>query len=117
MVGKFGGGFLGQLAGGSFTHNRWYASLFYDGPAGAAFGGLDTGFIVHYIGQYWDIKEFTHPTSFTEEGEPRFLVARSVNGSRWIGCSIIHLTSRRPQRKMKCRICQRWRQERDGDGG
>jgi iron complex outermembrane receptor protein len=59
VVGKFGGGFLGQQAGGSFTHNRWYASLFYDGPAGSAFGGLDAGFTVHYIGQYWDIKDFT----------------------------------------------------------
>ena len=59
VVGKFGGGFLGQQAGGSFTHNRWYASLFYDGPAGSAFGGLDTGFTVHYIGQYWDIRDFT----------------------------------------------------------
>ena len=59
VVGKFGGGFLGQMAGGSFTHNRWYASLFYDGPAGSALGGLDTGFTVHYIGQYRDIKDFT----------------------------------------------------------
>jgi outer membrane receptor protein involved in Fe transport len=59
VVGKFGGGFLGQSAGGSFTHNRWYASLFYDGPAGSALAGLDTGFTVHYIGQYWDIKGFT----------------------------------------------------------
>ena len=59
VVGKFGGGFLGQMAGGSFTHNRWYASLFYDGPAGSALGGLDTGVTAHYIGQYWDIKDFT----------------------------------------------------------
>jgi iron complex outermembrane recepter protein len=59
VVGKFGGGFLGQLAGGAFTHNRWYASLFYDGPAGSALSGLDTGFTLHYIGQYWDIKDFT----------------------------------------------------------
>jgi iron complex outermembrane receptor protein len=59
VVGKFGGGFLGPAAGGSFTHNRWYTSLFYDGPAGSAFAGLDTGFTVHYIGQYWDIKDFT----------------------------------------------------------
>ena len=36
------------------THNRWYASLFYDGPAGSPLAGLDTGFTVHYIGQYWD---------------------------------------------------------------
>jgi outer membrane receptor for ferrienterochelin and colicin len=33
--------------------------LFYDGPAGSAFGGIDTGVTVHYIGQYWDIKDFT----------------------------------------------------------
>ena len=45
--------------GGSFTHNRWYASLFYDGPAGSRLAGLDTGFIVHYIGQYWDAKDST----------------------------------------------------------
>jgi len=52
--GVFGGGFFGPDAGGSFTHNRWYASLFYDGPASSPLGGLDTGFTVHYIGQYWD---------------------------------------------------------------
>ena len=28
--------------------------LFYDGPAGSPWAGLDTGFTVHYIGQYWD---------------------------------------------------------------
>ena len=38
VVGKFGGGFLGEQAGGSFTHNRWYTSLFYDGPAGLTAG-------------------------------------------------------------------------------
>jgi hypothetical protein len=54
VVGKFGGGFLGPAGGGSFTHNRWYTSLFYDGPAGSTLAGLDTGFTVHYIGQYWD---------------------------------------------------------------
>ena len=59
VVGKFGGGFLGPGGGGSFTHNRWYASLFYDGPGGSQLAGLDTGFTVHYIGQYWDIKDFT----------------------------------------------------------
>src|SRR5207248_3223348 len=59
VVGKFGGGFLGPDAGGSFTHNRWYASLFYDGSAGSRLGGLDTGFIVQYIGQYWDTKGST----------------------------------------------------------
>jgi iron complex outermembrane recepter protein len=42
--------FNGRLAGpriGVGPRNRWYASLFYD------FGGLDTGLIVHYVGQYW----------------------------------------------------------------
>jgi iron complex outermembrane receptor protein len=65
VVGKFGGGFLGPTGGGSFTHNRWYASLFYDGPADSFLAGLDTGFVVHYIGDYWDDK------SFTTNGQPR----------------------------------------------
>jgi iron complex outermembrane recepter protein len=65
VVGKFGGGFLGPAGGGSFTHNRWYASLFYDGPAASRLAGLDTGFIVHYIGQYWDDHFSTH------NGKPR----------------------------------------------
>jgi iron complex outermembrane recepter protein len=52
-VGKFGGGFLGTNGGGSLTHNRWYASLFYD-KEGVWGGALDTGFTVHYVGQYWD---------------------------------------------------------------
>jgi len=57
VVGKFGTGFLrtGAVIGsGSFNHNRWYASLFYDGPPGSWLGGVDTGFTVHYIGDYWD---------------------------------------------------------------
>ncbi len=59
VVGKFGGGFLGTNAGGSFTHNRWFASLFYDGPPGSVFAGLDTGFTVRFAGQYWDNSRFT----------------------------------------------------------
>jgi iron complex outermembrane recepter protein len=59
VVGKFGGGFLGTNGGGSFTHNRWYASLFYDGPLNSPLSGLDTGFTVHFIGQYWDNHNFT----------------------------------------------------------
>jgi iron complex outermembrane receptor protein len=59
VVGKFGGGFLGANGGGSFTHNRWYASLFYDGPTGSWLQGIDAGATVHYIGQYWDNVEFT----------------------------------------------------------
>src|SRR4030095_5487265 len=65
VVGKFGGGFLGPAGGGSFTHNRWYASLFYDGPGGSQMAGLYTGLIVHYIGQYWDDRFSTH------NGKPR----------------------------------------------
>src|SRR6266487_3892645 len=39
---------------GSLPRNRWYSSVFYDGPAGSWLGGLDAGATVHYIGQYWD---------------------------------------------------------------
>ena len=59
FVGQADAGFLGAFGSGSFTHNRWYTSLFYDGPAGSWLGGLDTGFTVHYIGQYWD--RFSRP--------------------------------------------------------
>jgi iron complex outermembrane receptor protein len=61
VSGKFGGGFQGPNGGGSFTHNRWYSSLFYDGPEGSWLGGLDTGASVHYVGQYWDTKGFEAP--------------------------------------------------------
>ncbi len=44
---------------GSLPRNRWYASVFYDGPVDSWLGGLDTGLIVHYIGQYWDSSSFT----------------------------------------------------------
>src|SRR5262245_877619 len=57
VVGRFGAGFLrtGSIFGsGVFTHNRWYASLFYDGPSGLWLVRGDTGFVVHYIGDYWD---------------------------------------------------------------
>jgi hypothetical protein len=67
VVGKFGAGFLGSFGGGSFTHNRWYASLFYDGPTGSTLAGIDTGFTVHYIGQYWDIYGFG-PVNFGRGG-------------------------------------------------
>ena len=58
-VGKFGGGFQGVESGGNYTHNRWYASLFYDGPNGSWMQGIDTGVVVHYAGQYWDNEGFT----------------------------------------------------------
>src|SRR6266513_1399252 len=59
VVGKFGGGFQGVNGGGSFTHNRWYASLFYDGPSGSWMQGIDAGAVVHFVGQYWDNAAFT----------------------------------------------------------
>jgi len=59
VVGKFGGGFQGNNGGGSFTHNRWYASLFYDGPSGSWMQGIDAGAVVHFVGQYWDNAAFT----------------------------------------------------------
>jgi iron complex outermembrane recepter protein len=52
----------GSFAGlrlGSFPKNRWYGSVFYD------LGGLDTGLIVHYVGQYSDLR------IFTVNGKPR----------------------------------------------
>jgi iron complex outermembrane receptor protein len=55
IVGKYGGGFQGANGFGNFTHNRAYMSLFYDGPTGSWMQGIDTGMVVHYIGQYWDI--------------------------------------------------------------
>jgi iron complex outermembrane receptor protein len=58
-VGKFGGGFQGTQSGGNYTHNRWYASLFYNRAAGTWMQGIDTGAVVHYIGQYWDNRDFT----------------------------------------------------------
>ena len=57
-VGKFGGGFQGAGGGGSYTHNRWYASLFYDGPSGTWMQGIDVGAVVHFVGQYWDNSAF-----------------------------------------------------------
>jgi len=39
---------------GSLPHNRAYASVFYDGPAGTWLAGFDTGATVHFTGQYED---------------------------------------------------------------
>ena len=54
--------FNNQLGGprlNSLPSNRWYTSVFYDGPAGSWLGGLDAGAIVHYVGQYWEGPPFT----------------------------------------------------------
>lgn len=63
VVGKFGGGFMGQNGGGNFTHNRCYASLFYDGPQASWLEGLNAGATVHYAGQYWDSPGFESDSS------------------------------------------------------
>jgi iron complex outermembrane receptor protein len=44
----------GASFSGSLPHNRAYASIFYDGPAGTWLAGFDIGAIVHYTGQYED---------------------------------------------------------------
>lgn len=67
-VGKFGGGFQGTNGGGSFTHNRWYASLFYDGPSGSWAQGIDAGAVVHFVGQYWDSAHATFDDLRTRPG-------------------------------------------------
>jgi len=54
---NFNGRFVGPRIG-SFPRNRWYTSLFYD------FGGLDTGLVVHYVGQYWN--DFFHTRKIRE---------------------------------------------------
>jgi hypothetical protein len=59
VVGRFGSGFQGTNGGGAFPHNRWYASLFYDGATRTWMQGFNIGAVVHYIGQYWDNKDFT----------------------------------------------------------
>jgi iron complex outermembrane receptor protein len=48
---NFTGFFIGTRYG-SYPRDRWYASLFYDGPAGSCLGGLDAGAVVHYVAQY-----------------------------------------------------------------
>ena len=44
----------GASFSGSLPHDRAYASVFYDGPAGTWLAGFDTGTTVHYTGQYED---------------------------------------------------------------
>lgn len=55
VIGKFGGGFQGATAGGSFTHNRAYTSLFYTGAS--SLQGIEVGATVHYVGQYNDLAD------------------------------------------------------------
>ena len=83
VVGKFGGGFQGVNGGGSFTHNRWYASLFYDGPSGTWAQGIDAGGVVHYVGQYWDNRSF----QFIAANGPGGTLTRKVND--WVTLDLI----------------------------
>ena len=89
-VGKFGGGFQGTQSGGNFTHNRWYASLFYDGPTGSWLQGLDAGATVHYIGQYWDNVGFTFFDGHPRPSNPDLPIGRSDRKVReWITLDLI----------------------------
>ena len=95
-VGKFGGGFQGTLGGGSFTHNRWYASLYYDGPTGSWMQGIDAGAVVHYVGQYWDnyqLQAFNnHPSNRPDPTTPgAFLPIGKVDRKvrEWITLDLI----------------------------
>ena len=58
-----GGGLENQVGkyfnGAAYTHNRFYTSLFYDGPHGTCLEGLDIGTTVHFVGQFWDDRNFT----------------------------------------------------------
>jgi len=67
-VGQFGGGFQGASGGGAYTHNRFYVSLFYDGPNGTWMQGIDAGAVLHYVGQYWDDPPSTPNLHFGKPG-------------------------------------------------
>ena len=58
---------------GSLPHNRAYASVFYDGPAGTWLAGFDTGATVHYTGQYEDLNQVltSDPTGSSEPAKPQ----------------------------------------------
>ena len=58
---------------GSLPHNRAYASVFYDGPAGTWLAGFDTGATVHYTGQYEDDNQVltSDPTGSSEPAKPQ----------------------------------------------
>jgi outer membrane receptor protein involved in Fe transport len=71
VVGKFGAGFQG---GGNYSHNRWYVSLFYDGPSETWMHGIDLGLTAHYVGQYWDSYFFTDFSTQPRPGAPSGVV-------------------------------------------
>src|SRR5205814_1014565 len=86
-VGKFGGGFQGPGGGGSFTHNRWYASLFYDGPSGSWMQGIDAGAVAYFVGQYWDNASFTFTDLRPRPGFPSQTINSPVFGAIVQECS------------------------------
>src|SRR5437016_3963554 len=83
-VGKFGGGFQGINGGGSYTHNRCYASLFYDGPSCSWMQVIDAGAVVHYVGQYWDNAKFTFDDLMTRPGFAPDLFGNCTGLSRFL---------------------------------
>ena len=59
---------------GSLPHNRAYASVFYDGPAGTWLAGFDIGATVHYTGQYEDDNiDLVGSKPQTPRTEPKFI--------------------------------------------
>ena len=85
VVGKFGGGFLGPGGGGSLTHNRFLLSLFYDGAQKSNLAGLDTGFTVPFVGQFWDDRQSTFYSSRPRPGVPGRFIGNSDRKVReWI---------------------------------
>jgi hypothetical protein len=89
-VGKFGGGFQGTNGGGSFTHNRWYGSLYYDGPSGSWAQGIDAGAVVHYVGQYWDNYSLQAFDNHPRPGNPNLAIGKTDRKVReWVTLDLI----------------------------
>ena len=58
VVGKY-------FNGAAYTHNRFNVSFFYDGARGTRLEGFDAGATIHFVGQFWDDRDFT------SDGQPR----------------------------------------------
>jgi iron complex outermembrane receptor protein len=72
-IGLSGEFVTGASFSGSLPHNRAYASVFYDGPAGTWLAGFDIGATVHYTGQYEDLNQVltSDPTGSSEPAKPQ----------------------------------------------
>ena len=88
-IGLSGGFVSGAAFSGSLPHNRAYASVFYDGPAGTWLAGFDTGATVHYTGQYED--DNINLTGSSKPQMPRTgpLPWRARKVSEWIALDLI----------------------------